>query len=150
MVLRRVRAGRARIPVGSGGWLWTRLYAGDAAAAVELALRTDAARGAVLNLGEARTSSTVGWTREVLTAAGHDAELVTVPDALVPDDLRLTRGRSQHLLTSSRRAEDLLGWHPTDPRDSIRRSVTWHLAHPPAAADPDFSPDEVALASADR
>ena len=34
MVLRRVRAGRARIPVGSGGWLWTRLYAGDAAAAV--------------------------------------------------------------------------------------------------------------------
>jgi len=150
MVLRRVRAGRARIPVGSGGWLWTRLYAGDAAAAVELALRTDAARGAVLNLGEARTSSTVGWTREVLTAAGHDAELVTVPDALVPDDLRLTRGRSQHLLTSSRRAEDLLGWHPTDPRDSIRRSVTWHLAHPPAAADSDFSPDEVALASADR
>jgi nucleoside-diphosphate-sugar epimerase len=150
MVLRRVRAGRTRIPVGSGGWLWTRLYAGDAAAAVDLALRTDAARGAVLNLGEARTSSTVGWMRDVLDAAGHEAELVTVPDAAVPDDLRLTRGRSQHLLTSSRRAEDLLGWQPSDPRDSIRRSVTWHLAHPPAVADPDFSADEVALASVDR
>ena len=150
MVLCRVRAGRTRIPVGSGGWLWTRLYAGDAAAAVDLALRTDAARGAVLNLGEARTSSTVGWMRDTLDAAGHEAELVAVPDAAVPDDLRFTRGRSQHLLTSSRRAEDLLGWRPSDPYDSIRRSVTWHLAHPPGVADPDFSADEVALGSADR
>jgi nucleoside-diphosphate-sugar epimerase len=147
MVLRRVRAGRTRIPVGCGGWLWTRLYAGDAAAAVDLALRTDAARGAVLNLGEARTSSTVGWMREVLDAAGHRAELVTVPDAAVPDDLRFTRGRSRHLLTSSRRAEDLLGWHPSDPQESIRRSVAWHLAHPPADPDPDFTPDDTALAA---
>jgi nucleoside-diphosphate-sugar epimerase len=148
MVLRRVRAGRTRIPVGSGGWLWTRLYAGDAAAAVDLALRTGAVRGAVLNLGEARTSSTVGWIREVLGAAGHDAELVTVPDAAVPDDLRFTRGRSQHLLTSSRRAQHLLGWQPTDPADSIRRSVTWHLANPPHDPDPDFAPDAIALAAA--
>jgi nucleoside-diphosphate-sugar epimerase len=150
MVLRRVRAGRTRIPVGSGGWLWTRLYAGDAAAAVDLALRTDAARGAVLNLGEASTSSTVGWMGEVLAAAGHRAELITVPDTAVPDDLRFTRGRSQHLLTSSRRAEDLLDWHPSDPQESIHRSVGWHLAHPPAVPDPDFSADELALASADR
>jgi UDP-glucose 4-epimerase len=125
------------------------LYAGDAAAAVDLALRTDAARGAVLNLGEARTTSTVGWMREVLAAAGHEAELVTAPDAAVPEDLRFSRGRSQHLLTSSRRAEDLLGWQPTDPPESIRRSVGWHLAHRPAGPDPDFSADEAALASAD-
>lgn len=147
MVLRRVRAGRTRIPVGSGGWLWTRLYAGDAAAAVDLALRTPAARGAVLNLGEAGTRPTIGWMRQVLAAAGHCAELVTVPDERVPDDLRFTRGRAQHLLSSSRRATELLGWHPSDPAGSVRRSVAWHLAHPPADPDPDFSADDRALPS---
>jgi hypothetical protein len=84
---------------------------------------------------------------EVLAAAGHRAELVTVPDPAVPDDLRFTRGRSQHLLTSSRRAEDVLDWHPSDPRESIRRSVGWHLAHPPTEPDADFSPDDTALAA---
>jgi nucleoside-diphosphate-sugar epimerase len=145
MVLRRVRAGRTRIPVGSGGWLWTRLHAGDAAAAVDLALRTDAARGAVLNLGEDRTRCTVGWMRQVLAAAGHEAELVTVPDDAVPADLRFTRGRAQHLLTSSARATALLGWRPSDLDGSIRRSVAWHLAHPPADPDPDFTADDAAL-----
>ncbi|HEY6746575.1 MAG TPA: NAD-dependent epimerase/dehydratase family protein [Mycobacteriales bacterium] len=147
LVLRRVRAGRTRIPVGSGGWLWTRLYAGDAAAAVDLALRTEAARGAVLNLGETRTRSTLGWMRQVLAAAGHEAELVPVPDAAVPDDLRFTRGRAQHLLTSSASATALLGWRPSDPQESIARSVAWHLAHPPADPDPDFSADDAALSA---
>jgi UDP-glucose 4-epimerase len=84
--------------------------------------------------------------RQVLTAAGHDAELVTVPDDAVPHDLRFSRGRSQHLLSDSHRATELLGWHPSDPADSIARSVAWHLAHPPANPDPDFEPDDAALA----
>lgn len=146
-VLRRVRAGRARIPVGSGSLLWTRVYAPDVAAAVALTLRSEAARGVVLNLGEDRTRSVVGWVRQILAAAGSDAELVTVPDALVPVDLRLTRGRAQHLLTDSRRARDLLGWRPADADDAVRRSVRWHLTHPPADPDPDFTPDDTALAA---
>ena len=151
MVLRRVRAGRTRIPVGSGGWLWTRLYAGDAAAAVELALRTDAARGAVLNLGEARTSSTVGWMRRGARRrrprrrAGHrprrgSCPMTSASPAAGPSTCSPAPAGPRTSSAGTRR----------DPRDSIRRSVTWHLAHPPAEADPDFSPDEVALASADR
>lgn len=147
MVLRRVRAGRTRIPVGSGGWLWTRLYAPDAAAAVDLALRTPAARGAVLNLGEQQTRSTLGWMRQVLAAAAYEAELVPVPEHTVPDDLRFTRARAQHLLTSSHRATELLGWRPRDPHESIRRSVTWHLAHPPPNTEEDFTPDDAALSA---
>jgi nucleoside-diphosphate-sugar epimerase len=146
LVLRRVRAGRARIPVGSGGFLWTRVYAPDVAAAVSLALRTPAARGAVLNIGETRTRSTLGWIREVLTAAGSDAELVTVPDAAVPADLRFTTGLPQHLLTDAARARALLGWRPTPAADAVRRSVQWHLAHPPADPDLDFTADDAALA----
>lgn len=54
-ILRRVRAGRPRIPFGAGNWLWSRGYAGDIARAVRLAVEHDAAAGQVLNLCERRT-----------------------------------------------------------------------------------------------
>ena len=43
----------------------------------------------------------------------------------------------------------VLGWRPTDPAETIPLSVRWHLAHPPADADQDFSPDDRALAAAE-
>lgn len=147
-VLRRVRAGRDRIPVGPGGWLWTRAYAGDVAAAVAAALDRPAARGAVLNLGEPRTRPMIGWFRQILAAAGSVAELVAVPDEAVPEDLRFTRARAQHLLVGSRRATEVLGWRHRDVEEAVGRSVRWHLAHPPADADPDFAADDAALAGA--
>jgi hypothetical protein len=42
----------------------------------------------------------------------------------------------------------LLGWRPCDPREATRRSVAWHLEHPPDAADEDFTADDAALAIA--
>lgn len=66
----------------------------------------------------------------------------------MPEDLRLTRGRSQHLLSDSRRATELLGWRHRDVDEALRRSVGWHLANPPADPDPDFSADGAALAAA--
>jgi hypothetical protein len=86
------------------------------------------------------------WMRLILDAAGHTAELVRVPDDALPADLRLTRWVPQHLLVSSRKAGDLLGWRPADTATSVARSVRWHLDHPPTDADPDFAPDDAALA----
>ena len=71
-ILRRVRAGRERIPAGSGGWLWTRGYVRDVAAGIRLALESDATVAEVLNLGEARTWSMGLWARHVLEAAGSE------------------------------------------------------------------------------
>jgi nucleoside-diphosphate-sugar epimerase len=147
-ILRRVRAGRQRIPAGGGGWLWTRGEVGDVAAGVRLALESDAAVGEVLNLGEARTWSMALWARHVLEAAGSGAELVRVPDVLLPEDLQLLGTIPQHLLVDSSKARDLLGWEPTDPHEALRRSVAWHLAHPPEDASDDFAADDRALAAA--
>jgi nucleoside-diphosphate-sugar epimerase len=83
----------------------------------------------------------------VLDAAGSDAELVTVPDAELPKDLTTTGTISQHLVTDSAKARELLGWVPTDPGEALRRSVEWHLEHPPAEWSDDFSADEAALAA---
>jgi nucleoside-diphosphate-sugar epimerase len=147
-ILRRVRAGRRRIPVGPGTWLWTRCYVGDVASAALAAIGTPTAAGEILNVGEPATRSMLGWAREILAAAGHDAELVGVPDPAVPPDLWPTKDFGQHLLVDSHRAMDLLGWRPTDPAEGLGRSVRWHLAHPPADPDPDFAPDDRALAAA--
>ena len=146
-LLRRVRAGRPRIPTGTGNWLWTRGYVGDVAAGVRLALESEATIAEILNLGESRTWSMGLWARHVLDAAGSDAELVRVPDVLLPDDLETLGFAAQHLLVSSAKARDLLGWEDTDPHETLARSVRWHLAHPPEAAATDFSDDDRALAA---
>jgi nucleoside-diphosphate-sugar epimerase len=148
-LLRRVRAGRRRIPVGPGNWLWTRCYVGDVASAVLAALATPAAQGQVLNIGEPVTATTLGWARQILAAAGHDAELVGVPEGVLPGDMWPTKGYAQHLLVDSHRAMDLLGWRPGSPREAIARSVRWHLANPPQDAGPDFTDDDKALAASE-
>lgn len=149
-ILRRVRAGRQRIPVGPGGWLWTRCHVGDVASAALAALATPADAGQILNVGEPATRSMLGWARQILAAAGHDAELVPVPDPALPQDMWPTRNWAQHLLVDSGKAMGLLGWHASDPAAAVARSVRWHLAHPPPDADPDFTPDDRALAAASR
>ncbi len=89
-----------------------------------------------------------GWAEQILTAAGSGAELVRVPDRLLPADLRITSAGGQHMLASSAKATARLGWKPTDPAIGVANSVAWHLAHPPEPAEPSFLDDEAALAAA--
>jgi nucleoside-diphosphate-sugar epimerase len=148
-ILRRVRAGRRRIPVGAGTSLDTRCYVGDVASAVLAALdHPEAAAGQVFNVGDPVTDTVRDYAVRILAAAGFEAELVTVPEALVPDDMEATKSIPQHFLVDSRKAMTQLGWCPTDPAQTIPISVRWHLAHPPADPDQDFSPDDRALAAA--
>ena len=148
-MLRRVRAGRRRIPIGPGTWLWTRCYVGDVAAAVLATLANPSVAGTTMNIGEPAVRSMSGWAEQILTAAGHEAELVTVPERLLPEDLGITRSVRQHILFTGERAWRLLGWQPTDIEARIRRSVAWHLANPPADASTDFAADDDALAAVD-
>jgi nucleoside-diphosphate-sugar epimerase len=147
-ILRRVRAERTRIPVGPGGWLWSRAYVGDVSAAVLACLGNAAVSGEIVNIGEPAVRSMRGWAREILAAAGHGAELVTVPDALVPEDMWLTRTHEQHIVFDAHKATSLLGWRP-DGTAGLARSVAWHLANPPADASADFAADDTALKAAD-
>lgn len=145
-ILRRVRAGRTRIPVGAGTWLWTRGYVGDVASAVLAVLdNPSATAGEIFNVGDLATDTVRDYAERILAAAGHDAELVIVPDELVPDDLETTKATAQHFLCDCGKLSRTVGWMPGDAAVSIDRSVKWHLAHPPEAADADFSADDRAL-----
>ncbi|MFI7061964.1 NAD-dependent epimerase/dehydratase family protein [Kribbella sp. NPDC050124] len=144
-VLRRVRAGRKRIPVGSGQFLFSRVYVGDVATAVSLALSGDH-RGTAFNVVEPVTAPYRLFAEQILAAAGaSDVELVTVRDDLLPEDLSLTGALSQHLLMDSSKAHAVLGWAPADVSASLRRSVRWHLANPPSDGSDDFSADDAVL-----
>lgn len=146
-VLRRVRAGRTRIPVGPANWLWTKAYVGDVATAVLATLdNPEAVRGEILNVGEAHTVTFADWIGQILAITGHTAELVPVPERNLPEDLVLTRGFAQHMLFSSAKATRLLGWTPGDPAENLARSVRWHQAHPPEDSG-DFAADDRALAA---
>ena len=147
-ILRRVRAGRERIPFGSGSWLACRAYVRDVARAVRLALETPRVSG-VFNVCEDRTYSMRMWARMILAAAGSGAELVHVPDDRLPEDLKLTGTVRQHIIASARKARERLGWTTSNPFETLRTTVRWHLEHPPVAppagAGQDFAEDDRAL-----
>jgi nucleoside-diphosphate-sugar epimerase len=144
-ILRRVRAGRRRIPFGAGMWLACRGYVGDIARGARLALESPSTKGMVLNLCEDRTFSMRLWSLMILEAAGSSAELVRVADDVLPEDLKPTGTMTQHVAASARRARAMLGWTTSDPAETLHATVRWHLDHPPSEADLDFSPDDRAL-----
>ena len=144
-ILRRVRAGRPRIPFGAGTWLACRGYVGDIARGARLALESASTAGLALNLCEDRTYSMTMWSRMILEAAGSGAELVRVADEVLPEDLKQTGTVSQHIAATARRARALLGWTTSDPVETLGATVSWHLAHPPSNPDSDFSADDRAL-----
>ena len=147
-ILRRVAAGRKQIPVGSGSWLSAKGFVDDIARGLRLALESDDAKGEIFNLGETRTYPMSQWAEMILEAAGSDAELVRVRDDQLPDDLGVTGTIPQHLLVSSAKAQRMLGFTDTDPREALKTSVEWHLANPPQIEDPGFDADDTALALA--
>ncbi|MBV8540134.1 MAG: NAD-dependent epimerase/dehydratase family protein [Pseudonocardiales bacterium] len=151
IVLCRLRAGRLRIPVGVGNLLWTRSHVDDLATGVLAALDNRAADGLAINLGEPQTVTLRGWMRQILDAAESKAELVRVPDSVLPPDLAITAAPAQHLLVCVARAQQLLGWTPADPTARVTQSVHWHLAHPPTGltwTDEDTTHDNKALDNA--
>ncbi len=146
-ILRRVRAGRKRIPFGAGTWLACRGYVRDLARGIRLTLEKGVAEGEVLNLCEEKTFSVRMWSRLILDAAGSDAELVTVADDLLPPDLAETGTMPQHIIATAAKARSLLGWTSSDPARCVNASVRWHLDNPPENPDADFGLDDRALAT---
>ena len=147
-VLRRIRAGREKLPMWPGNFLWTRGYVGSLARGVRLALECDAAAGEVFNLGERHVTTIRAWFEQIVAATGRPLDLVPVEERQIPPDLGLSAPIRQHLICDSSKARRMLGWEHADPSATIQRSARWHLDHPPAEPDLDFSADDAALATA--
>jgi nucleoside-diphosphate-sugar epimerase len=146
-VLRRVRARRRQMPIGSGAFLWSRGYAPELARGIRLAVEQPVAAGEVFNLCEPQCAPLRLWIEQIVAATDAELELVHVPDRVLPDDLDITGDIAQHWMTSATKAEAVLGWVHRDSVACVRESVAWHVAHPPGD-DVGFSADDRALAAA--
>jgi len=126
------------------------MHVDDAAAAVLAALDCPTAHGKAINVAEATTEPVGAWMRRILAAAGSDATLVHVPDAVLPEDLWWTRRHPQHMCIDPARAAALLGWTPGEPAIRVPESVSWHLQHPARVTwdDEAARADDAALAAA--
>ena len=147
-VLRRVRAQRPQLPIGAGGFLWSRGYAPELARGLRLALEHPAAAGEAFNLCESRCAPLRLWIEQIITSAGAELDLVRVPDQALPEDLGITGDIAQHLLMSPAKAQAVLGWVHRNAAECVRESVGWHMRHPPSGSDADFDCDDHALALA--
>jgi nucleoside-diphosphate-sugar epimerase len=147
-ILRRVRAGRDRIPMGASTFLWSRCHVADVSSAVLASIGNPLAASEVFNVCEPGTRSVRGWAEQILAAASSSAELVTVPESAVPKDMWITKAVAQHLVFEPSRATAVLGWRPADAAARVAESVAWHCAHPPEDASDDFTDDDAALAAA--
>lgn len=145
LVLRRIRAGRPRMPVGTGSFLSSRVYVGDVARAALAAIENPAGAGECFNIVEPQAAPVRLFFEQIISAADADLELVRVPDHALPPDLRATGALAQHLLASPAKAQRILGWVATEREDNLRRSVRWHLDHPPEQWSTDFTADDAAL-----
>ena len=150
-VLRRIAAGRKRIPFGGGTALFAHGYVGDIASAVRLAVEATGGRadGQIFNVAEDRTPTVRLRAEQIAEAAGAEVELVAVPEDKLPPDLGMSGTVPQPILIDSSKLKRVLGWSETDPTENLRTSVAWHLANPPKVeGGDDFSADEEALAAA--
>jgi nucleoside-diphosphate-sugar epimerase len=143
-LLARLRAGRTRIPIGSGNWLWSRGYVKEIARGMRLALESDES-GEIFNLAEASCEPIALWMKTIAAAADATVDLVNVREKSLPDDLEIAGSIPQHWLVDSSKARERLGWVHADPDDCVRQSVRWHLSNAPTAEIGDFSDDDRAL-----
>lgn len=144
-VLRRIRAHRSWMPVGTGGFLFSRVYVGDVAQAVLGSMSTGRTAGECFNIVEEQTAPMRLFYDQVIAASRSKLELVGVADRALPPDLRASGTMVQHMLASGYKARQFFGWRPTNPGDNLRRSVRWHLENPKTEWDQDFSADDSAL-----
>jgi nucleoside-diphosphate-sugar epimerase len=134
-VLKRIDDGRSHIIFADdvASLRTPRGYAEDVASAVALAATTPRAAGRVYNVCESESFSELDWAKRIAAAAGWAGEFIVLPHDRTPAHLHWPGNTAQHLVASSARIRDELGYHELVPRDeAIRRTVVWERANIPA------------------
>jgi len=124
-------------------------YVEDVGAAVALAAVSPQAAGRVYNVCETDFFGELDWARKIAAATNWAGEFVVLPHDRTPQHLLWPGNTAQHVVASSERIRKELGYRELLPREeSIRRTIAWERANPPAEplAQFDYQAEDEALA----
>lgn len=152
--LKRMDDGRTAIPMeqGAAGWRGPLGYVEDVAAALALAVTSNAASGRVYNVAEPDARSTADFIREIGRAVGWNGRVVELPKGVLAGPWDAFR-TDQHAVVDSSRIRRELGYSETTPRmEALRRTIEWQRVHPPEPFSVemfDYAAEDRALQSCD-
>jgi nucleoside-diphosphate-sugar epimerase len=135
-VLKRIDDGRKQIIFADdvAPLRTPRGYVEDVAAAVALAAASPQAAGRIYNVCETDFFGELDWARKIASATNWQGEFIVLPHDRTPKHLLLPGNTAQHLVASSDRIREELGYGELLPRDeAIRRTIEWDRANPPVA-----------------
>ena len=150
-LLKRMDEGRPAILLAeeAAAWCASRGYVENVAAALALAASDERAAGQTYNVSTFSVSEQE-WTRMIADAAGWRGDIVVLPRAQMPPHLLTPGNHAQHWTASSQKIRAELGYsEPVDLEESLRRTIAWERAHPPAEINPaqfDYAAEDAALA----
>lgn len=149
--LRRMDEGRPFILLASeqAEHRLPRGYVEDIGAAIARCITDDRATGRTYHVAEAAETERQ-WVQRLAAATGWPGQIVTRPNAELPEALRLPYDFNQDWSLDSTRVRRELGYAEiTTPEDAIRRTLNWERAHLPEQVDPthfNYEAEDAALA----
>lgn len=117
-------------------------YVEDVAAGIALATTSRHADGRVYNICECEAFSELEWAKRIAAATGWDGGFIVLPREKTPVHLVAPFNTAQHLVVSSDRIREELGYRETVSREeAFERTIAWELEHPPEAPTAQFDYD---------
>ena len=150
--VKRMADERPEILLGEGyaRWRFTHGYVEDVAVAVALAATNDPTTSRVYNVGEADAPTWAERLFDLGDAFGWSGDLITAPEADLPEHLKTNLNPEQHWVADTSRIRQELRYEETVPKDqALRRTISWELTHPPEQIDPeqfDYAAEDAVLA----
>jgi nucleoside-diphosphate-sugar epimerase len=121
----------------------------DMGEAIALCVADDRAANRIYHVAEEANATELEWVTRIAKAAQWTGEIVTLPEADMPERLKSGADASQSLALDSSRIRAELGYREvTSPEDALSQTVAWERANPPKTFDEsafDYAAEDAAL-----
>lgn len=105
-------------------------YVENVAAGIALAT-SPGAMGRIYNIGEAEAFSELAWARKIGAIVNWPGEWIVLPHDKAPPHLHWPGNTAQHLVVSTERVREELGYRePVTSDDAMRRTINWERENP--------------------
>jgi nucleoside-diphosphate-sugar epimerase len=109
-------------------------YVEEVAAGIALAATSERAAGRVYNICERESFSELEWAKKIAATIHWDGEFIVMPSEKTPAHLIWPYNTAQHLVVSSERIREELGYREQLSREeAFVRTIAWERTHLPQA-----------------